>query len=229
MRVTRTSLAAALGGLVGLPGLVLAIDPPACLSGGETCSSSSDCCSGVCHGDQTCAAAVISVDCPNPDSSANVGLPNGGTLEVGPSSAGTLCTLTEVQSDPADPSKDIQIIPIGRSYDGRPWENVAGSYSEAVFPNGPPYCTSTKCTIPLPAEAANSRYVLTSYGHSLAKRDIIARFLDQVTFGVKTSELNAEEISYDAAVDSDYWRAQYVKDQMDPTTTPMTSHREWWR
>lgn len=94
--------------------------------------------------------------------SANAGLPNGGNLEVGLSSVGTLCTLTEVQSDPSNPSTDIQIIPIGGLYDGRPWENVAGSYSEAIFPNGPPSCMSMECTITLPAEASNSRYILTS-------------------------------------------------------------------
>ena len=175
------------------------------------------------------ADAIKTLACPDPGSAAiPVDLPTGGTLEVAPAGPSSLCTLSEVFSDPADPSKDVQVIPIARSYDERSWEPVAGFRSEAVFSGGAPYCTSTKCDLVLPAEETNARYVLASYerGPSFGKRDEIARFLDQVTFGVKRSELDAEEDAYDQAASASAWRAQFLQLQM---TAAPTSHREWWR
>lgn len=180
--------------------------------------------------DRASAADVVkTLACPDPGLPAiPVDLPTGGTLEVAPSGPKSLCTLTEVFSDPSDPTKDVQVIPIARSYDGRPWEAVAGFRSEAVFSSGPPYCTSTKCDILLPAEETNARFVLTSYdrGTAFGKRDEIARFLDQMTFGVKRSELDAEEAAYDEAENASAWRAQFLQRQI---MIPPTSHREWWR
>eukprot|EP00957_Ditylum_brightwellii_P085114 6471489-Ditylum_brightwellii.AAC.1 len=108
---------------------MLAVDAQDCSDAGQPCSLSNDCCSGKCNGDQTCAPILMS--CPDPGSSTNVGLPDGGVIQIGMSAAGTLCTLTSILSNPNDPSKDIQVIPISRSYNGRSWERVAGPYSEA--------------------------------------------------------------------------------------------------
>ena len=120
------------------------------------------------------ADVIKTLGCPDPGSPAiPVDLPAGGTLEIAPSDPQSLCTLTEIFSDPSDSTKDVQVIPIARSYDGRPWEAVAGFRSEAVFSGGPPYCTSTKCDLVLPAEETNARFVLTSYdrGANFGKRE----------------------------------------------------------
>ena len=84
----------------------------------------------------------------------------------------------------------------------------------------------------LPAASTNSRYVLISYVHSIGQRNEVARFLDQSTFGVTTAELNDHDvlgILGDWTSNAALYRANYVKNQMDTSVTPMTSHREYWR
>ena len=162
------------------------------------------------------------------DSPTNVGLTQEATLEVTMSSTGSLCTLTEVQTD-ASTGEDVQIVPIARSYEGQNWESAAGGRASSIFSSGGALaCSGATCTMHLPAASANSRYVLTSYDHSIGQRNEVARFLDQSTFGVTTNELNYHD-GGDWTSNAALYRANYVKNQMDTSVTPMTSHREYWR
>ena len=164
------------------------------------------------------------------DSPTDVGLTQEGTLEVTMSSTGSLCTLTEVQTDTST-GEDVQVIPIARSYEGRNWESAAGGRASSIFSSGGALAcsdTSSTCTMHLPAASTSSRYVLTSYDHSIGQRNEVARFLDQSTFGVTTNELNYHD-GGDWTSNAALYRANYVKNQMDTSVTPMTSHREYWR
>jgi hypothetical protein len=164
--------------------------------------------------------------CPPPGESTDINLDGGGILAVSSSSAGTLCTLTQVRTEN---SKDVQVIPIARSYEANPWESAAGDTAIEIFrrSGGQPVCTENSCTINLPAlpDPATYRYALTTYSYDLSRKDEVARFLDRSTFGTTPTDLAL----HDTAAWGDTYRANHVKDQMDTTITPMTSHREYFR
>ena len=138
------------------------------------------------------------------------------------SSPGILCTLLEVSTDTEKTvDGDLQLKPIGRSYNGHGWEPYHGRYSTIV----PLTCTdpnnnsSGDCLVVLPPLSVGRTYVLKSYEYSLGKRDEAARFLERTTFGATTSEINAF-----VAGGSDH--VDWIRNQLK---LPISSHRQFFR
>lgn len=90
-----------------------------------------------------------------------------------------LCTLTAT-------NMNGELIPLGRSYDNKDWEVVAGPFVEKGLEFS---CSSNKCTVDLSivvGDAQNHQdFRLTSFASYLdsatEQQTIIARFLEQAT------------------------------------------------
>ena len=143
-------------------------------------------------------------------------------LEI--SSPGILCTLLEVSTDTEKTvDGDLQLKPIGRSYNGQGWEPYEGRYSTNDIV--PLSCADSSnnspgdCLIVLPSLSVGRKYVLKSYEYSLGERDEAARFLERTTFGATTSEINAF-----VTEGSDH--VNWVRNQLK---LPITSHRQFFR
>jgi hypothetical protein len=143
------------------------------------------------------------------DSGASVNLPA--------SKPGTLCTLVQVSPD------GKFISPVARSYDGRDWEASAGKFAAIV---------AFKCTDDdtcmlnsLPAlSAEGATYQLTSFDMpNYSTQDIIARFLEQTTFGASLDDIN----QFGSASNLEF--AQWIQKQQDPQQMPIMSHRAIFR
>lgn len=135
------------------------------------------------------------------------------SLEI--SSVDSLLTLVEVSSD----GKSFK--PIGRSYSGGDWEISAGPFSNqiAFFD-----CDDNSCSIDLPPLPDDGTvYQLTKFSkpEQYTDQDIVARFLEQATFGPTMSMINEFETA------TDYEFANWIKDQQ--TNVPLLSHREIFR
>ena len=132
------------------------------------------------------------------------------------SSPGILCTLVEVTVE-----GDLQLKPIGRSYNGRGWEPYRGRHSATtdIIPTSCSDDSSTDCLIDLPPLSVERKYALKSYRYSLGSRDEAARFLERTTFGPTTSEINAF-----VADGSNH--TKWITDQIQ---LPITSHRQFFR
>src|SRR5210317_1058616 len=80
--------------------------------------------------------AQASTLCPLPgEASTPLDLSGGSGVNLAKSSAGQLCTLTELSSEG-------QRRPVGRSYNGRDWEVSAGLFDSFAFA-----CTESACSI----------------------------------------------------------------------------------
>ena len=117
-----------------------------------------------------------------------------------------LCTLWQV--DKRGPDK----IPVGRSYLGHEWEAYGGDLHELKFK-----CDNEVCSLVLPDLPNGFEYELVAFDHELPKRDEIARFLEQATYGPTREELDAFPDSF----------AEWVKDQQD--NVELSSHRAFFR
>ena len=134
-----------------------------------------------------------------------------------------LCTLTKkVVSDTGSTSS----IPIAVSYDSNPWEQSAGEVATSLFANGNILCYSNGCQIHLPPLGAGESYFLTTFDHSLTDDEMYARFLETATFGTTQQQLDNFKSSPASVHDN---IANWISDQMNSATTPLTSHREFWR
>ena len=129
-------------------------------------------------------------------------------------STGTLCTLFTTQDSLS--GGQTYYIPVGRSYDGNHWERVAGKYSTLEYT-----CTAGGvCTVELDDWEENT-YYLTSYSYTLTPAQTSARFFERASFGGTTSMLSLATNVADMAA--------WVRDQLDETVTPLTSHRKYFR
>ena len=140
------------------------------------------------------------------------------------SSPNVLCTLLEVLIDPdINNDRDLQLKPIGRSYNGQGWEPYHSHYFGT---NSVPLSCSDQsnnsegdCLIVLPPLSVGRKYVLKSYEYSIGKRDEAARFLERTTFGATTLEINAFVDDGNSPID-------WVENQLK---LPITSHRQFFR
>lgn len=136
-----------------------------------------------------------------------------GRVEIGNSDPNRLCTLTVI-------TPGSYLKPVWRSYDGRDWEASAGDYSTTPAPD----CLSGICNITLPPLLNGSHYQLTSFNMpSYSRKDEIARFLEQATFGQTLTDI----ASFGNTSDLQLAFAEWIKTQQ--ATVPLTSHREYYR
>jgi len=176
-------------------------------------------------------------------------------ISLTPSEPDRLCTLVRVTAvasspdgalddlDNAASSDKLALAPVGRSYNGRSWERVAGPYTSLSYDcNVSSSGTATRsihntCQVTLPRLEFpdRQRYVLLTYEHDLSSRNVVARFLSQTTFGVTRSELDefpsattkADTDTNAEAQDLETSFAKWIQHQMNDI--PATSHREFFR
>jgi hypothetical protein len=147
------------------------------------------------------------------------------TLELTKSDSDTLVTLVHLASD------GNSFRPIGRSYDGQDWQSSAGYYANKVafVCDNANACT---VTLPVPRNSPNAEqdevavevmYQLTTFSKpNYSDRDVVARFLEQTTFGITRDDLDSLG-SMTSTLDMAKW---ILKQQTD---TPYLSHRALFR
>lgn len=128
-----------------------------------------------------------------------------------------------------DGSRVIKSAPLARSYNGDGWEVAAGDAATTTYRDGF-LCYSKGCQIDLPALDPDVQYRLTSYSHSLNRRDEMARFLETATFGVTNTEVEKLRSSAEDLGDDNFGAiVKWFKFQSDIQVTSLTSHRKFWR
>ena len=145
---------------------------------------------------------------------------NTATIQLAPTqSTGQLCTLFEVTtSDPTLSPVYEFYVPVGRSYDGKDWERVAGRHSELLYIC--PGSSGGDCEVTLP-DVSSAKYYMSAYKYELTPQQSWIRFMEKSTFGPTQAALAAQSsyFSTDAM-------ASWIENQF--TLTP-TSHREYFR
>ena len=131
-----------------------------------------------------------------------------GDVSLGRSASGSICTLVKVSAD------GKSIAPIGRSYNDKDWEPVAGPYSSLK------YICNDVCLVSLPSLETGEFYKLSIFSHSLAKEDELARFLEQATFGTTREALKG----FNSTSDTMESIAGWIHDQI--YRQKATLHRE---
>ena len=111
------------------------------------------------------------------------------------SSSKQLCALYEAAIDneqlrSGPRPTDLQLRPIGRSYNGGGWEAYSSTLYKNIIPSSCSQGSSVYCHVDLPPLVEGRRYIMKSYEHTLESRDETARFLERVTFGPTTEEIN---------------------------------------
>lgn len=157
-----------------------------------------------------------------------------GRIRVEKSEANKLCILFRVTAignalledfDKDSGLADYNLAPVSRSYDGKDWQRVAGPYSHTLAV----YCPSSSsvCDILIPANSnlEAGKLVFMPFEHSLTNLEKVSRFFHQTTFGPTKTALN----SWDFNRDLNSEMASWVQDQMNESTTAMTSHRRYFR
>ena len=112
------------------------------------------------------------------------GVSSPNTIKLPRSSADTLITLTLLAAD------GQSFRPVGRSYAGRDWETSAGPFAGQVTFD----CTTNDdaCFVTVPPPPQGSIYQLHTFDKpKYSHRDIVARFLEQTTFGPTKDALQA--------------------------------------
>ena len=151
-------------------------------------------------------------------------LPSNTSIFLSKSSAEEVLTLTRVTEN----NNEKEVAPVGRSYNQRDWERVAGPYDYLVFD-----CSigNDVCQVTIPEAESNSQsFHLSRFEHRLSIEDKVARFLEQVTFGTKRDELN--DLVNAAKMNNDHDNLQktfalWVDKQINEITP--TLHREFFR
>jgi len=161
-------------------------------------------------------ASLQTVSC----ATADYTIENGGKQILQKSDVTELVTLVKVAADKKS------IAPIGRSYNNGDWENVAGPYQNLIFKC---FDKTTYCKINLPnITGSDEIYQVKSYNHALPKKDELARFLEQATFGATRQSIGEIlNISDTESLTTDETMAKWTYDQM--YNTPMSSHRAYFR
>lgn len=126
-----------------------------------------------------------------------------------------LCTLFSIFYS-TDRTKRFY-IPVGRSYDGRAWERVAGKHASLAYtcPGG------NVCTVTLPNVAGEdaTEYYMAAYKYAPTPKQKLVRFYERATFGGRESEVSGGDASASAMADLIVgWNAMNS-----------TSHREYFR
>ena len=162
-------------------------------------------------------AAKSGIDCPL---SGSITVAPSEMISLNVVSSDRLCILTLKQVEDGKES----LIPLGRSYDDNDWETVAGPHRLQFI------CDTKTCTSSsLPAIADNSSILqLTTFSSSdsnLSKRDVVARFFTQATFGPTEDMLADWDDKEISNLDNSF--ASWIDDQIN-TIFP-TSHRVYFR
>jgi hypothetical protein len=156
--------------------------------------------------------------CPK-SAGQSVQVPSGQNIRLENTKDGELCTLTakNAKSD---------FVPVGRSYNGNHWESVAGPYPSIEY-----NCESSYCETILPHDIKHQHIATFELrmmpSISLSKRDEIARFLEQTTFGTEPGELAEMEQKATEKTDLMHLFSEWVYDQIYNVTA--TSHRAFFR
>jgi len=143
-------------------------------------------------------------------------VPSSQTIRIIRASFGFLCTLSRITTGSG-------LAPVARSYDGNDWERVAGPYRTL-----PINCSQAYCDILIPAaDTSVDRFVLVSFDRFLPSVDIVARFLEQTTFGTTRADIETIRLQSNNFTNLPRAFADWVSNQMNNIN--MTSHREFWR
>jgi hypothetical protein len=183
-------------------------------------------------------------------------------IEVTNSLPDTLCTLVQIGTN----KQGSFIMPVARSYSGHPWEVVAGKYKDHLILHMDD-CHEDHCHIHLNVAVVNNNnnnnnqqqpavFQLTTFGRpKYSDRDVVARFLEQATFGPTTElidELTAAMDAYEennnkkdqdgttkttntvttgstSTTTSSLVFAQWMHQQMNESQVPIFSHRALYR
>jgi hypothetical protein len=176
-------------------------------------------------------SAIPQFTCPPPGSApVKIPLPvtnSSRTVYVVRSQSDTLCTLSRLT--PLKPNVALvemdswDMVPIARSYLNYDWEPSAGPYAAKLVVSS---CNGKKCTLvipSLPSTDPDAILVLMSYKYSIDAQSEAARFLEQATFGPTRDSV--AQLGDDLSNNIPAW----IQNQMDPSTVPLTSHREAFR
>ncbi|CAB9496881.1 Protein of unknown function (DUF1800) [Seminavis robusta] len=180
-------------------------------------------------------SSSATISCPTTAASSQAftvaDLVNPAALGITLSATNQLCTLVRLNTA-ASPSNTF-IQPLARSYSGNDWEKTRGAFVQQVAFDCTP---GTSCTIDMTkieAVAAGSQYQLSTFDPPAhyTKRDVIARFLEQTTFGPTTADIDALEAA-EPSTDLDALKqslalATYVQEQQ--ATNSIFSHRAHYR
>jgi hypothetical protein len=124
-----------------------------------------------------------------------------------------LCTLVQVA--PGGES----FKPVGRSYEGYNWEAPSGVFRTLDFD-----CGSSSCAVDLPTLPPGAVYQLTTFQDpEYSEVEIVARFLEQTTFGPTRADIATLGDSSDMSF------AKWVQQHQSKETVPITSHRQFYR
>jgi hypothetical protein len=152
-----------------------------------------------------------------------INIPSNTTIRLPKSFKHEILILTRVTGRGV---KELEVVPVGRSYYARKWEAVAGPYDDVVFDCG---IGNGLCQVSTPQTVhADQVFSLSRFEHRLSVRDKIARFLEQVTFGTKRNDLN--DLNQSARKNNNNLRktfSSWVDKQINQI--PPTSHREFFR
>lgn len=149
-------------------------------------------------------------------------VPQGGSrISIIKSSPDRLLTLVVLASD------GTSFKPVGRSYNGRDWETSAGEFAGSVLFVCEDSNNGTNmdmlCSVDLPGLPNDgSRYQITLFNKPeyYTDRDVVARFLEQTTFGGTKEEIDTFVTA------GTYEFAQWIQDQQQ---SKVMSHRELYR
>jgi len=192
------------------------------------------------------APTILPLQCPSAGEEPVV-LHEGSMVRLYRSDPGTLCYM--VLSKGGEDAATTDMIPVLRSYNGRDWENYATTELEDLDIE----CQETNngCIVDLPSPNESSgagnddsayHYRLMSFESSLSKKDEMARFLEQATFGATRADIQAlldleeEEARrlskrrLSSSVSTSTWAmGLWIQQQLDPAVTQPTLHREFFR
>jgi hypothetical protein len=173
------------------------------------------------------AAVDAMITCPRPTSGPGAALTAGSTVTISVTPSNQICTLTRLTTTvDSGGNSNTDFAPVGRSYNGRDWDAVAGPYKSEMSFECSALNGSNACVVTLPQldDPATQSFVLTSYAHTVTPEEEVARFLEQTTFGVTKADMeffNTE--SLDAGTEFPAW----VADQI--TNKEATAHRAYFR
>ena len=135
--------------------------------------------------DVTATSVIQEYSCPTlPGIQHQITIPsNETTVKLIISNTNTLCTLTQVFLKENHEENNVTVAPVGRSYDGYPWERVAGLFSHLEFTcKTDNDSNASSCTVTLPEAALGQSFRLTMFEHHLSPKNQLARFLEKATF-----------------------------------------------
>ena len=163
----------------------------------------------------TCSRLVRSAKFSCPISAGSSVFTNSGQTTLSIPAARGLCTLVQISPD------GQSFKPVGRSYAGNAWEAYSGEFALLSWT-----CSGTSCVVNLPALNNGAVYQLTTFAHpttSAVRKNDIARFLEQATFGPTRADI--KKLNATSNLPQAY--AAWTKDQQ--VTVPITSHRAAFR